>query len=458
MNNAFKILLVTLFISVFSACKVKEKISDVVIIDDNTSVVIDTPIDSPIKEDKTNIVEGKDTITTVVGVPSLKIKDEYNIAIILPLYSDSLNIEWQSHSGTDLEDFNIPEETLLSLSFLEGMMMALENKLSDSKLNIKVYDNQASLFQTDLILSKLAFEELDFIVGPVHSANISKVSAFAKTKDIIMISPFSPSISSSNDYEKYIMPKPSLDVHLSTISSFIKDSLVNSNIKILYPNTVMGNKYAFSFEEILKTMNDSIVNEEDKLSYALVEIEAKTNDRSKFKIEDYLDADVINSVVFLPAKSGFVHTMLTKLNVQRKDFDITVFGMPNWRDSRTLRLDYFNNLNVHFTDTKWIDEENEETKAFIEKYKEEYNLYPTDEVFFAYDLFNFFTELVNKYGVSIPENINKEHYKGLINNYQFETTYSTILNDTTLVKTPIRIENNALHVISFKDFKLQLEN
>lgn len=450
MTNSFKILFLFLLISGFSACKVKQKITDVVIFDDNTPIILDTP-----KEDVAIIdTTIKSTTEDVNEEPSLKIKDEYSIAIILPLHADSLNIDWQTHSGTDLKDFHIPEETLLSLSFLEGMMMALEDTLTDSKLNIKVYDNQASLFQTDIILSKLAFENTDFIIGPVHSTNINKVSAFAKKNNIIMISPFSPSISSSNDYKNYIMPKPSLEVHLATISNFIKDSLVKSNIKVLYPNTVMGNKYAFSFSEILNRMNDSIINTEDKLSYALVEIEAKTNDRSKFKIEDHLDEEVNNSVIMLPATSGFTHIMLTKLNEKRKKFDITVFGMPNWRDSRTLRLDYFNNLNVHFTDSKWIDENNEETKKFIEKYKEEYKLYPSDEVFFAYDLFIFFADLVNKYGVSIPENIHKEKYSGLINNYEFKTTYFNTENE---VPTPIRIENNSLHVISFEDFKLQLK-
>lgn len=452
MNNTFKLLLITLIISAFSACKVKQKISDVVVIDDNTTVVVDDTVkDTVVKEDVVIIEDTKDT-TIVIGEPSLKLKDEYNIAVILPLFADSLNLNWETYSHTDLEEFIIPEETLLSLSFLEGMIMALENKTTEAKLNIKVYDNQASIFQTDIILSKLAFESVDFIVGPVHSVNITKVSAFAKKNDIIMISPFSPSISSSNDYAKYIMPKPSLETHLSSISSFIQDSLANSQIKVLYPNTPKGTKYAFSFEEILRSMNDTILNAEEKLSYALVEVEAKTNDRLKFKMEDHLDESVKNAVVFLPAKSGFVHSMLTKLNEQRKDFDITVFGMPNWRDSRTLRLDYFNNLHVHFTDTKWLDENESKTSDFISNYKEKYKLFPSDEVFFSYDLFSFFTLLIDQYGLSIPENIQEETYEGLINNYAFKTTYLT-----TQAETPIRIENGALHVISFEDFKLVLK-
>ncbi len=453
MNNTFKKLLVLLIISSFSSCKVKQKIRDVVIFNDNTPVVIETIRETTIKENKTifdTIFKGAPTSFT--GEFLLKFKDEYTIAIILPLFSDSLNINWINHVNTDLKDFNIPEETLLSLSFLEGMIKSLEKNATDSKLNIKVYDNEASLFHTDNILAKLAFENIDFIVGPILSKNIRKVSAFAKKQKIIMISPFSPSISSSNDYENYIMPNPGLDVHLSTISNFIKDSLSKSHIKVLFPNTAKGNKYAFSLEEILKSINDSILKEEDKLTYALVEVEAKTNDRSKFKMQMYLDDAVNNVVIVLPAKSGFIHAILTKLNEQRKDFDITVFGMPNWRDSRTLRLDYFNNLKVHFTDTKWINENDIETKKFITTYKEEYNLYPTEGVFFSYDLFNFFTELINKYGMSIPENIHKETYKGLITNYDFKQTYLNSQNNT-----PVRIENKALHVISFEDFKLHLE-
>ena len=164
MNNTFKILLVLLIISSFSSCKVKQKITDVVIFNDNTPVVIETPRETTIKENKTIF----DTIVGNVATDSLpKLKDEYTIAIILPIFSDSLNINWRNHANTDLKDFNIPEKTLLSLSFLEGMMESLENIATDSKLNIKVYDNQASLFHTEHILTKLAFENIDFIVGPV---------------------------------------------------------------------------------------------------------------------------------------------------------------------------------------------------------------------------------------------------------------------------------------------------
>ena len=187
MNNTFKILLVLLIISSFSSCKVKQKITDVVIFDDNTPIVSETPLDTTIKEDKTIF----DTIVEDIPTGSLaKLKDEYTIAIILPIFSDSLNINWRNHVNTDLTDFNIPEKTLLSLSFLEGMMESLEKNATDSKLNIKVYDNQASLFHTENILAKLTFENIDFIVGPVLSKNIRKVSAFAKKQEIIMISPF----------------------------------------------------------------------------------------------------------------------------------------------------------------------------------------------------------------------------------------------------------------------------
>ena len=179
----------------------------------------------------------------------------------------------------------------------------------------------------------------------------------------------------------------------------------------------------------------------------MVEIEANTNDRRNFKIEDYLDAEENNIVIIMPASTGFVHNMLTQLNNKRKKFDITVFGMPNWQNSKTLRLDYFNNLNVHFSDVKWIDKNNEKVKYFKQKYKDKYKANPNNEAYLSYDLFNYFSLLINKYGLSLSENIFKESYNGIYANYHFEYIYNS--NNEL-----IRIENTDIHIIHYKDFQL----
>ncbi len=461
MKKLFYLLILYSFLLNFSSCKVKQSITDVIVFDEDKNIETDKEEvvvnDTVMIADQTTITESIDS-SLIIGEDILELKEQYDVVIILPLFEDSINLNWETHTKSDLEDFKIPTNALKSLAFIEGMIMALqENTAENFKLNIQIYDNEASYFKTNEIISKLSFKNVDFIVGPMYNKNIQIVSAFAKKNDIIMISPFSHSKKVSSGYRKYIMPKPSIDIHLQKIAAFIRDSIPQSNIKILYPNTSVGQKYSLIMTEILNKLNDSL-DIQKTIKYAQIEVEAKTNDRRDFKIEDYLDEDVNNVVIILPSNSGFIHNMLTILNQNLKDYEITVFGMPNWKDSKTLRLDYFNNLNVHFTDTKWLDKKDYRTSNFIKNYKAEYKSTPTDDAFLAYDLFSFLSSQINEYGLSLTENISKTKYKGIYTNFQFKSTIQELFdaNTNTTEFVPLRIENNALHVISFKDFKLVL--
>lgn len=450
MNKLNTFFVISLILVLFSACIVKKnKATDpnTVIIDDNTTTLTKPDI---VIED-TLLALKPDTI--IIVEPVLELKATYQIAIILPLQSDSIHSNWNSHYKADLKDFDIPRVSEEALNFLEGAIIALEEQNSNASLNIKVYDNEYSYDKTQTILAKLEAENIDFIFGPIKKQNIQLVSSFAKKHDIIMVSPFSPSKMASSNYSKYIMPTPSLDVHFYTISKYIIDSLANSNVKILYPNTSGAQQHAFSLQTMIADMNDTLAFDK-KVKYALVEVEAETNDRKNFNIADFLDTDEKNVVILTSFNEGFVHSMLTNLNLALKDFDITVFGMPNWKESKTLRLDYFNNLNVHYTDAEWINKNDEKTSSFFKKFRTKHKTIPGFNAYLAYDLFSFFPFLINKYGLSLDKNIHKEMHKGILNTYHFQPLY---IDMDSKDKATNRIENTLLHVISYKKFMLNLE-
>lgn len=457
MNKLNKFFALTLVLVLLSACIVKKKTSNnnpnTIIIDETTNnTTTNNTTTKPVVE-KIDTQKVLEPDTTIIIEPILKLRGEYNIAIILPLQADSIQSSWNSNIKTDLEDFEIPKISHQALSFLEGAIMALEEQKLGTRLNIKVYDNEYSYSKTQQVLSRLAADDIDFIFGPIKKQNIQLVSNYAKQNDIIMISPFSPSKMASSNYSKYIMATPSLDIHFYTITKYIADSLSNSNIKILYPNTLGGKNHAFALQAMFASINDSLALG-NKIKYALIEVEEKTNDRRTFEIANYLDTDKQNTVIVTSFNEGFVHSMLTSLNLALKNFDITVFGMPNWKESKTLRLDYFNNLNVHYTDSEWIDANDKKTIAFKKNFRAKYETIPIFEAYLAYDLFSFFPNLIEKYGLSLDEKIQQETYEGILNKYHFQPLYIDM--DSKDMQSD-RIENTNLHIISYKKYKLNLE-
>lgn len=448
MTNWTKYIVLILIIAGIASCKVKKAATDsnIIIIDDNTnnvSIKDDTIVNKPLdlKPDTIIIVE-----------PILNLKDEYNVVLILPLLADSIFSNWSDHTEEDLKDFNIPKKSQEALTFLEGAMLALQNLELESKINIEVFDNEYSYAQTNFILNKLETKNVDLIIGPIKRQNIQLVSNFAKKKDILMLSPFSPSKSAGSKHYKYIMSEPTIDVHFNTISQFISDSIAQSSVKLFYPDTDFGIENAYKLQSIMQAMNDTLPLSKS-IQYAMVEVASKTNDRRNFKIEDFLDTGIDNSIIIISFNEGFVHSMLTSLHQQLKSYDITVFGMPNWKESESLRLDYFESLNVHYTDSKWIDTEETNTSNFIKDFKEEYKAHPSESAYLGYDLFNCFPLWLDKYGLDLDKNIFKERYEGLLNTYHFTPLDYTI--DSTETLSP-RIENTNLHIIEYKNYELNL--
>lgn len=474
MTNFNRIIFSFALLIVFSSCaaqKQSKQNTDVIIFDENNTILIfdevkpeekDTVIPT-IVEKKPAKLNNSDTIVSVkpskidsaiAKKPTIELKSVYNVAIILPLMSDSVKSNWNNHYKSDLKDFNFPYASKQSLQFLEGAMMALENLDLKSEFKITIYDNSSSLSKTKTIVSGLSAKNTDLIIGPIQKQNIAVVSEFAKKENILMLSPFSPSKSASSNYSKYIMPNSSLDAHFLSMTNYIKDSLSNCSIKILYPNNDKSKVYASSIEAMFKAINDSLPQSK-KIKYTLLDMTSKTSDGKYFRMSDNLDANKRNIIIVPSFNEGFVHNMLTNLSPIAKTYNITVFGMPNWKDSNTLRLDYFNKLNVHYTDSEWINEEEENTLSFINNYKEKYKIIPEFNAYLGYDLFSFFPILMDKYGLSLDKNIDKETYKGMLNTYQFKPLAIDFEEENTINN---RIENTHLHIISFKDYKLKLEN
>lgn len=466
MINFYRFYILLVLLVVFSSCAINKnfakKNNDTIIIDDskNNTVIIDetkpakenTKAEAddtkPIKVEKESKTGKSDT--TKAKDSNYELKKEYNLAIILPLMSDSVKTNWNNHYKSTLEDFKLPYASKEALQFLEGAILALENLDLNSKINIKIYDNESSASKTSSILSQLEAEKIDFIVGPIKKQDISLVSEYAKKKNIIMLSPFSPSKSASSNYSRYIMPNPSLDVHFLSITNYIKDSMQGSHVKIVYQNSENGKKHAQSIQAMFKALNDSLPTEK-KVKFTLLD----PTDKRNISLTNHLISGEKNVVIVTSFNEGYVHNMLTSLNQESKNKNITVFGMPNWKDSNVLRLDYFNNLRVHYTDSQWIDEEEENTKSFIENYKEKFKLIPEFNAYLGYDVFTFFPLLIDKYGLSLEKNISKETYKGILNSYHFEPLSIDIDEENAASQ---RIENTHLHIISFKNYKLNLEN
>src|SRR5205823_2442760 len=78
--------------------------------------------------------------------------------------------------------------------------------------------------------------------------------------------------------------------------------------------------------------------------------------------------------IFIPSNNeNFISSITAKLNGLRSTFNIVVIGLPQWKDSHTLRLDYLANLKCHISSTFWYDKNDAAIALFRNAYDAKYH-------------------------------------------------------------------------------------
>ena len=113
------------------------------------------------------------------------LKDYLNVVYILPFNSEN-------YTSSKKRSFSTAE-------FYMGSLFALDSLTTrGKKIQVKTFDNKATLNETQEIAKKIDFKEVDLIIGPLRSDNVHWLADHVKGQKVKIISPFSRSVNVSN--------------------------------------------------------------------------------------------------------------------------------------------------------------------------------------------------------------------------------------------------------------------
>lgn len=377
---------------------------------------------------------------------SLK-KKHYKIAVILPFEEDSVRQAWNLASKKNFEEFESAAHSELAISFTEGMLMALKDMSLKSKFELVLFDDENSPSKIPSILAKIKKDSFDVIIGPALKTNLLSVSKFAQEHKLIHLSPFSPSRSVGLGNSNYYMLEPSLNQHIMSMVSYSLDSIDEANIKFLYHGRSSGDEYAQNISSFIDALNDSL-DIDARVNYANIEL-GSDNFIEDFTLSKYLEDEGHNVIIVNSFNENFIHHFLRQVNKARKKYTLTVFGMPGWENSETVRLDYLNSNNIHFTESFWFDQNEEEALAFENIYKDKYQGRPSEYVYLGYDVATLFFPLIDSVGLKFNNNLLHTDFKPKVRTYHF----TKALNNQGDIEW---IENTSLRIYKIEDFERRI--
>ena len=307
--------------------------------------------------------------------------------------------------------------TLRFIEYYEGMLLAVDSlRNSGGSIELSVFDTGNGTKKLKEVLKDDALKEANLIIGAVYNDQIGPVAEFAEKNNIKYVIPFTSKnddvLSNANIFQVNT-PHSYLYAKASQAGC---DLFANDNVILLkVPGTEEKTDFIKGFKAEMKQRNIPW----RELTYSA---ETFPTDMEALLSKEKRSVIVPTSGT-LEALNKF-KSPLRMLSETKPEYNITMFGYPEWQTYTRECLDDFFALNTYIYSNFYADNLAPEVSDFYSKYKTWYsksliNYFPKYGIL-GFDTGMFFFDAIRKYGSNFENNLGKIRYKGIQTCFDFE--------------------------------------
>ena len=318
-------------------------------------------------------------------------KEKYNVAVITPLYLDSVDL------ASNLT--HLPRPMQQGIDFLKGIEIAADtlNRLG-VKLDIHVYDSKSdSLSVAQLLRSKL-LDSTDLIIGNLSGNDLTLVAEFAKLRHVEFVSAGSPADAGQEANPYFTIIQPRLISHIEKIHRSIHYRYPDDNVIFIYRD-VPAEKNALSYfrNDILNPL---------PAKFKMLSLSDDSIDMSRLWVGTEIDTNKKTTIVLGILDPTLSYKLLKQLLPYAKQRGMKVYAMPTAESLKTLgKTDEFPVMPIYYTAPHFIDKITPASLYISKEYRRLMGGYVTDIVYRGFESLYFFTGLMQKYGTPFYEHI-----------------------------------------------------
>jgi len=355
-----------------------------------------------------------------IGItPVTNLKGTFNVALLLPLYfqENANRIEIDSSKtvkGKPVYKINKREEewifpgTIAFLELYEGVLIASDTLSSlGLNINLHVYDIESDTIEVTRLITSGALKEMDLIIGPVYSHNLSLVASYAKQYEIPVISPVPLANNDPLKNNPYLFKvNPSLDVAQDAIAKRVINFWDN-NFVFIHSDSTHTNPEIDSFKnKIFKVLTTKIPFEEIKFKEFIFYSRSNQEGDSINRLEHALSDQVRNFVIIASEDPPMMSECIANLKTLSKKFDIEIMGYPAVRGLDNEDWEDYFDLGIELYTPFWIDYNMQDVKNFNASFRKKFLTEPNESSFAweGYDLTYYFLSGLANYGKKFISN------------------------------------------------------
>jgi ABC-type branched-subunit amino acid transport system substrate-binding protein len=336
--------------------------------------------------------------------------ETYRIALMIPLFLEQVaDTAWTE----SLEPSKINEiSPFRFIQFYHGFMMAADSLRQEGlDVEINVYDVDQQTSKVLKVLQEPDLKKMDLIFGPFFKSTFSLVAEFALENKIHLINPLSPhpDILRGNPYVFKLLP--SVESQPALLAELVRRDFPNHRIIFYIANKFQNNELIEQFRQALE--GDDMAGKQ----------KVKFVDYAAESTQGFIDhASMVepNLVIIYAENEALPAALLSKLSALKKDYPITVIGLPEWEKFSNIESNYLKALNAHIFMSSYIDYQSEKVKAFIQAYRARYFDEPLNYAFSGFDAGYFFLGAILYYGNDFEKCLNETGIPLIQNQFHFE--------------------------------------
>ena len=388
-----------------------------------------------------------DTVTPVPDALPLKIerlsgylpvndlKGSLNVAVLLPFYlpENSRRVDIDSSTlvkGKKIYKLNKVADDWIypgSIDFLEmyeGILLASDTLRSlGLNINLQIYDIKSDTVEVTNLIRSGKLTNMDVIIGPVYSRNLTLVSEFARTLGIPVISPV-PLMNNSALIKNptLFMASSSLEIAQKALAKKIAE-YYNNNIIFVHADTLGTDEDVKRFKNLIFTeLGYKLPYEDIKFKEFTFYSRSMFNNDSINRLSMALSEQSNNIVVIASEDAPVISEVIDNVSGLSRRYNLKLFGYPVIRELDRLDQKELFDMDVLVYSPYWIDYSKKNVKQFNSNFNKKFHTQPLEKSYAwqGYDLTYYFLSGLAMHGkkfLSHPE----MHYPDLLqSDYDFE--------------------------------------
>jgi LysM repeat protein len=358
-----------------------------------------------------------DTVATVVEeVPEKIVKSAFytqvkdlrgslDVAVLLPFYlsENSTRIEIdssrqvkgiKSYKEIKQADNWIYPESLDFLELYQGILLAADTLRSMGlNINLHTYDIKSDTIEITRLIKSGKLSDMDLIIGPVYSHNLSIVSQYARELGIPVVSPV-PLMNNSAliNNPTLFMASSSLEIAQKALAKKISE-YYDHNIVFIHADSLGVDEDVKKFKNLIFTeLSYKLPYEEIKFKEFLFYSRSMFNNDSINRLSHALSEQSKNIVIIASEEAPVISEVIDVVSGLARRFDVKLFGYPVIRELERLDQKELFDMEIMVYSPYWIDYSKENVKQFNSDFRQKFHTQPLEKSYAwqGYDITYYF--------------------------------------------------------------------